>query len=464
MGIKTARIETENAKADFKATIDRIAEASRSKRGVTEDWHSRGEVICAGLLEKAAEALKKAEAREEAEARLRIMENQCEELAEPAEQAGKQIPAEAETELLFDLEEEIGQRKETVGDLGRVLKETAPAELEDRVEQAIQDSVMMAQKGRRYVDHVKARLEFISKDSESGSYKGAMGEGAMPGQWRTAVEELGEEDGMEEEMEEPHGTGSEGLLDVMRGWGQLKANDSGWPTFDSQYASYPHFKKEWRAYRETYHSAVNNDLAAKALRDKCIQGDTLRMVSHLDALREIWETLDTCFERPEKYMEEVLRPIMEFRRYKVADSAAVREFYLLLRTAIKGAKGIGRLGLLINDQTVPKIMGKMPYTNWKGWATRRPEWMQEDLGSAFEEFMERKWQDALNIAAAEPSSWGVEKEKTNPGKGTLDKTAYASRGAPKVSGAVNVVGQQTPPDGIPHHGMFQVEGSVGCGT
>ncbi len=77
-------------------------------------------------------------------------------------------------------------------------------------------------------------------------------------------------------------------------------------------------------------------------------------MSHLDDLREIWETLDTCFERPEKYMEEVLWPIVEFRRYKVIDSAAVREFYLLLRAAIKGAKGIGRLGLLINDQTSPR--------------------------------------------------------------------------------------------------------------
>jgi hypothetical protein len=144
-------------------------------------------------------------------------------------------------------------------------------------------------------------------------------------------------------------------------------------------------------------------------------------------------------------VEEVLRPVVDFRRYKVADSAAVREFHSLLRAAIKGAKGMGRLGFLVNDQTVPKIMGKMPYTDWKEWATRRPEWMQEDLGSAFEEFVERKWQDGLNIADAEPSSWGVEKEKANPGKGTLDKTAYVNRGAPKVSGAVNVVCQQTPP-------------------
>jgi hypothetical protein len=97
----------------------------------------------------------------------------------------------------------------------------------------------------------------------------------MPGQWQTAAEELGEEDGMEDEVEETYGAGPESLVDVMRGWGQLKANDSGWPMFDGRYASYPRFKREWRAYRETCHSAVNNDLAAKALRDRCIKGDAL---------------------------------------------------------------------------------------------------------------------------------------------------------------------------------------------
>ncbi len=42
---------------------------------------------------------------------------------------------------------------------------------------------------------------------------------------------------------------------------------------------------------------VNDDLAAKTLREKCIKGDALRRVSHLDDLQEIWDTLDTCLER-----------------------------------------------------------------------------------------------------------------------------------------------------------------------
>jgi hypothetical protein len=255
------------------------------------------------------------------------MEGQCEELAGLAAQAGKQVPAEAKVEILEELEEEIDQRKEMVGDLDRALRETIPEELKDRMEEAVKESVVMATKVRRYVDHVKTRLDFGSKDSESSGSRAAAG--AAPGGWQTTAEELGEvfgeEDESEDEAEEAAGVASGDLLDFIRGLGHMQANDSGWPVFDGRYASYPRFRKEWRAYRETYHSAVNNDLAARALRDKCLKGDALQMVSHLDD--EMWETLDTCYERPEKYMEEARRPIVDFRRYKIADSAAVREFY-----------------------------------------------------------------------------------------------------------------------------------------
>ncbi len=186
-------------------------------------------------------------------------------------------------------------------------------------------------------------------------------------------------------------------------------------------------------------------MAARALRDKCFKGDVLQMVSNLDDLQEMWETLDTCYERPEKYMEEALRPIVDFRRYKIADCAVVREFYSLLRAAIKGARGIGRLGLLINDQTIPKIMSKMPYTDWKEWATKRPDWMQQDLATTFEGFIEKKWQDALNVAAAEPAPWGMGREKPPPGGGTQDRAATAGRETLKITGVVNVVEQETSP-------------------
>jgi hypothetical protein len=281
-----------------------VAEVSKWKEGMINDWVNKGELACGDLMEKAEEALKRAEEREEAEAKIQIMEGQCEELADLAALAGKQIPAEAKVEVLEELEEEMDQRKEMVGDLGRALRETVPEGLKDQMEEALRESVAIATKGRRYVDHVKTRLDF-SKDSESGSSKAAAG--AATGGWQTAAEELGEvltesresDDESEDEAERTMGVAHRDLLDFMRGLGQMRANDSGWPAFDGRYASYPRFKKEWKAYRETYHSAVNNDLAARALRDRCLKGDALQMVSHLDDLQEMWETLDTCYERPE---------------------------------------------------------------------------------------------------------------------------------------------------------------------
>ncbi len=102
-GIKAGMKALENTKLDYKNTIDRLAEASRWKAETTDDWVRRGEAACGDLLEKARAALKEVEEREEAEAKIRIMETHCEELANLTMQAGKQIPAEAEAEVLEEL-------------------------------------------------------------------------------------------------------------------------------------------------------------------------------------------------------------------------------------------------------------------------------------------------------------------------------------------------------------------------
>ncbi len=189
-GIEAGMKAMENAKLDYKNTIDRLAEACKWKAVTTDDWVHRGEVACGDLLERAGAALKEAEEREEAEAKIRIMETQCEELANLTVQAGKQIPAEAEAEVLEELEEEINHREGMVEALGQALKDAVPESLKDRVEEAMKETVAVAAKGRRYMDHVRAHLDF-SKDSESSSSKAAGG--AAPGGWQTAAVKLGEE-------------------------------------------------------------------------------------------------------------------------------------------------------------------------------------------------------------------------------------------------------------------------------
>ncbi len=140
-----------------------------------------------------------------------------------------------------------------------------------------------------------------------------------------------------------------------------------------------------------------------------------------------------------QYAEEALKPIADFRRYKIIDSAAVREFYSLVRAAIKGARRIGRAELLVNDQTIPKIMSRMPPSDWKEWATKRPGWMGHDAALAFEEFIERKWQDALYIAATKPAPWRGDGEKGAKGPRAPEKASGEGQGTMRLTGAVNVV-------------------------
>ncbi len=70
--------------------------------------------------------------------------------------------------------------------------------------------------------------------------------------------------------------------------------------------------------------------------------------------------------------------------------------------------------------------------------------MREDLGTTFERFVERKWQDALNVAAAEPQPWGSERERATTGKAASEKAPQGRKGFNKTVGAANVVTQQPP--------------------
>ncbi len=57
-GIRAAIKAMENAKLDYKATIGRVAEASKWKEEMTNSWISKGKLACGDLMEKAEEVLK----------------------------------------------------------------------------------------------------------------------------------------------------------------------------------------------------------------------------------------------------------------------------------------------------------------------------------------------------------------------------------------------------------------------
>jgi hypothetical protein len=184
-----------------------------------------------------------------------------------------------------------------------------------------------------------------------------------------------------------------------------QANDSGWPTFSGKYAEYPRFRKEWWAYRQTYHGHVRDELVCRSLKERSLASSVKILVNYIEDLREVWDTLDSCFDRPEKYIAEALEPVVRFRSYKIFDNDAIRELYSLLRAAMMGARKAGLLHRLINDQTLPSILAKMPPNDWRQWARERPTWMREAIEEAFWGFVDQKWRDALNMAAAEPAGW-----------------------------------------------------------
>jgi hypothetical protein len=58
---------------------------------------------------------------------------------------------------------------------------------------------------------------------------------------------------------------------------------------------------------------AEDDLVATSLREKCVNEDIRRMIGNIEDLSEIWDTFDTCHERPQKYFSEALKPINKFR-------------------------------------------------------------------------------------------------------------------------------------------------------
>jgi hypothetical protein len=197
------------------------------------------------------------------------------------------------------------------------------------------------------------------------------------------------------------------MASLVRGLAGAQANDGWWPTFSGKYMEYPHFRKEWWAYRQTYHGHVRDELEWRSLKEKSLASSVKILVNDIEDLREVWGTLDTCFDRLEKYITEALEPVIKFRGYKAFDSGAVREFYSLLSAAMMGARKAGLLHQLINDQTLPAVLTKMPANDWRQWAKERTLWIRGAVEEAFWTFVDQKWRDALNVAAAEPAGWTV---------------------------------------------------------
>jgi hypothetical protein len=78
--------------------------------------------------------------------------------------------------------------------------------------------------------------------------------------------------------------------------------------------------------------------------------------------------------------------VTKFRKYKMSDSMAFREFYTLLRAVIKEARVVGHLQLFVNEQILPSIIGNMMAADLKQWAVCR---MMEEIEKLSEDMWNR---------------------------------------------------------------------------
>jgi hypothetical protein len=61
----------------------------------------------------------------------------------------------------------------------------------------------------------------------------------------------------------------------------------------------------------------------RSLKERSLASHVCLLVNDIDDLREVWNTLDTCYDRPDKYISEALDPVVRFRSYKAFDSGAL---------------------------------------------------------------------------------------------------------------------------------------------
>jgi hypothetical protein len=167
---------------------------------------------------------------------------------------------------LRDLGRELGVAKKELMALGRELMTSqAPAlaaEAHDLAEEA-EDAIRASQ---RVIKAALRGLGVASDISETGSLdlppppqSPAMGS-------FTAQPTLP----LTRPMEGPTQRAGGDVADLVCCLAGAQANDSGWPTFNGKYVEYPLFRKEWWAYRQTYHGHVRDELACRSLKERSL--------------------------------------------------------------------------------------------------------------------------------------------------------------------------------------------------
>ncbi len=82
----------------------------------------------------------------------------------------------------------------------------------------------------------------------------------------------------------------------------------------------------------------------------------------------------------------------------------IREFYFSFRATIKGVEAVGLVKMLINEQTLSNLMGRLLATDRKQWVVDKSMWIQGEVEIVC---VEQKREDAKYIWGSLRISWLV---------------------------------------------------------
>ena len=189
---------------------------------------------------------------------------------------------------------------------------------------------------------------------------------------------------------------------------------SKWPKFDETYASYPLFKRNWRSHAKAYHSGVDEIVLVKAFRDNSVSEKLAKRLRFHRKMGSLWEELDSTFLRPDKFVEDLLRPVLEQRHLKDYQVSDLEDYYNLVLYSLEEAQEMQMEEEFLSLQNIAAISDKLPDNERRRWYSKKSEanlHTRRAVAHAFEEFVRRQHAWARSCAAEESKRKRPEEDK-----------------------------------------------------
>jgi hypothetical protein len=115
-----------------------------------------------------------------------------------------------------------------------------------------------------------------------------------------------------------------------------------------------------------------NDQVPNTLSEKLLNEEVRKMISNIENLNRMWKTVDTCYQRPKKYISEVLQSVTNSEKNQDVRQHGYQRILLPAKSCHQRGQSRGSPETAHEQANSPGIIGKMPVADWKQWAVNMP--------------------------------------------------------------------------------------------